>query len=272
MCHLDLKDDFLHVPIGKKSRKFLRFSFEGTLYEFSCLPFGLNISPYVFTNILKPVVNYLREKGQLSVIYLDDILVLGNSFDDCYQNLKTTIDLLKSLGFLINYEKSDLKPSKICPYLGFLFNSTNLSVELPHDKRTNLRCLVEKFMKKQICTIREFAQLIGRLVASCPAVAYGMVHTKSLERAKFLAITLSEGDFNDHMSVPHSVISDLSWWKNMLPNAINPIRQFSFVKEIFSDASKTGWGSSCEDESVHGFWNEEERLRHINFLELLAAF
>ena len=99
-----------------------------------------------------------------------------------------------------------------------------------------------------------------------------MVHTKSLERAKFLAITLSEGDYNDHMSVPHSVISDLSWWKNMLPNAMNPIRQFSFVKEAFSDASKIGYGSSCEDESVHCFWNEEERLLHFNFLELLAAF
>lgn len=42
--------------------------------------------------------------------------------------------------------------------------------------------------------------------------------------------------------------------------------------EIFSDASLTGWGAYCEGKRTHGYWSEEERLIHINILELMAAF
>lgn len=62
------------------------------------------------------------------------------------------------------------------------------------------------------------------------------------------------------------------WWANKIPVARNPIRAFSFEKEIFSDASTTGWGAHCEGENIHGFWKESERSYHINFLELTAAF
>lgn len=188
MCHLDLKDGFLHVPIHIEHRKYFRFSFDGILYEFTCLPFGLNISPYVFTKILKPVVNFLRKDDFLSVVYLDDFLLFGNSYIECLKNLNSTISLLKSLGFSINFAKSHVIPSKTCPFLGFLLNSNNLTVELPPEKRKSISCQVKKFCSKKDCTIREFAQLLGRLVACCPAISYGMAHTKSLERLKYLEL------------------------------------------------------------------------------------
>ena len=77
MATLDLKDAYYLVPIKKKDRKFLRFSYRGELFEFNCLPFGLNVAPYVFTKLLKPVAAYLRKRGFTSVFYLDDILVIG---------------------------------------------------------------------------------------------------------------------------------------------------------------------------------------------------
>lgn len=42
--------------------------------------------------------------------------------------------------------------------------------------------------------------------------------------------------------------------------------------EIYSDSSLSGWGCYCNDINTFGFWNEEEKKRHINYLELLAAF
>ncbi|XP_067203951.1 uncharacterized protein [Linepithema humile] len=42
--------------------------------------------------------------------------------------------------------------------------------------------------RKEACSIREFAQFIGLLVASCPGVEYGMIHSKSLEVAKLRAL------------------------------------------------------------------------------------
>ena len=90
----------------KRYRKYLRLSFEDTLYEFNCLPFGLDIYPFVFTKIMKPVVSHLRGKGLSSVIYLDYFLFFGTTFEDCLYNVQTSIKLLQSLGFVINYKKS----------------------------------------------------------------------------------------------------------------------------------------------------------------------
>ena len=46
----------------------------------------------------------------------------------------------------------------------------------------------------------------------------------------------------------------------------------NFVLEIFSDASTSGRGASCYDETAHGYWDEKERTLHINYLELQSAF
>ena len=70
LASLDMKDAYYLIPIEKESRKFLRFIFMGKIYEFTCLHFGLNIAPYLFTKIMKPVINFLRKRGFLSVIYL----------------------------------------------------------------------------------------------------------------------------------------------------------------------------------------------------------
>ena len=44
-CGIDLKDAFLHVPIHKKFRKFLRFKWGWKLLEWQVLPFCLKCSP-----------------------------------------------------------------------------------------------------------------------------------------------------------------------------------------------------------------------------------
>lgn len=90
------------------------------MFEF---PFGLSTAHYVFTKLLKPVVKYLTEQALTSVFYLDDALLIGNSKEDCNKNIEITRNLLQSLGFLINYKKSSLKPSKEIKFLGFVFKT-----------------------------------------------------------------------------------------------------------------------------------------------------
>ena len=41
---------------------------------------------------------------------------------------------------------------------------------------------------------------------------------------------------------------------------------------LTTDASLTGWGAVYERSSTGGFWSDEEKLHHINYLELLALF
>lgn len=82
MVTLDLKDAYYVVLIEKSRRKYLRFIFNGVHFEFSCLPYGINLAPYIFTKIMRPVVAHLRGQGYISVVYLNDLLLIDNSFTE----------------------------------------------------------------------------------------------------------------------------------------------------------------------------------------------
>lgn len=123
------------------------------------------------------------------------------------------------------------------------------------------------------CEIRVLASYIGSLISVCPAVQYGILRTKILEREKFLALSATDENFEAKMFLPVS-IRDLCWWKNIFSNTSqrNFIRSGIFTLEIFTDASLTGWGAFCGKTRTHGFWSLEEKQNHINYLELLAIF
>lgn len=276
LATVDLKEAYFLIPIRQSDRKYLRFQFENenselVTYEFTAMPYGLSVAPRVFTKIMKEVITSLRSRGFKSVIYLDDILCIGDDYSDCVNNVNETIKLLQCLGFVINYEKSSLQPQKICKYLGFLYDTNNLTLSLPREKRDNIAQLVDKYSSLPRCTIREFARLIGVLVAACPAARYGWLYTKMLERCKYLALQKHDC-YESKISLPASVLDDLTWWSNNIYTTFCPMRTVSYKKEIFTDASRTGWGAFCDGKRANGSWKISESNYHINYLELLAVF
>lgn len=272
MTSIDLKDAYFLVKVHNRSRKYLRFIFQNQLFQFTCLPFGLSLSPFVFTKILKPVVATLRSKGFLSCIYLDDILCIASSKELCRGNTQNTIQALEGLGFVLNQEKCCLEPDTRRKYLGFIIDSMTMTVEPTPEKRQSLGCLVRKWSKRSKCSIRELAHLIGSLVACCPGIEYSKAHIKLFEIAEIEALTESEGDFDAKMCLPAGLQADFRWWAENLTASRRKIRNQNYDLEIFSDASTTGWRASCNGESTHGFWSTIERIFNINHLELLAAF
>ena len=49
MVAIDLQDAYYSIPIRSLDGTFLRFIWEGTLYEFTCLPNGFSCAPRIFT-------------------------------------------------------------------------------------------------------------------------------------------------------------------------------------------------------------------------------
>lgn len=272
MTNIDLKEAYLLLPIHQSHRKFLRFCFKNNIYEFTALPFGLSSAPYIFTKILQPVASHLRSLGFQSVRYLDDLLCIGNTKEDCITNANRTIECLEKLGFIINYTKSNLIPGKESSYLGFVLDSKIMCLKLPQKKRNNILERTKKMLSTKNIRIRDFASFLGTLTAACPAIAYSWVYTKSLERAKYLALLKFNDDYDKFMAVPDSVREDLRWWQNNILTGINPIQRYNYVQEIFTDASTTGWGAASNGEKTGGQWTDIERKNHINYLELLAAY
>lgn len=272
MTTVDLKDAYFTIPIHADDRKFLRFQFGNTIYEFVCMPFGLSSAPYCFTKLMKPVVKKLRTHGIICVNYLDDFCVFGESFNICLENTKILCELLLSLGFIVNKEKSCLIPSTSVKFLGFNFVSLKMKIEIPTEKKENIKRLTRQFKVKESCKIRDLAAFIGTLCSACPAVKYGWVYTKILEREKFLALSLNNNNYEATMTLPRYLSDEFVWWEQNIMRANNDIKNNNFQKEIFTDASLTGWGACCKNEKTHGFWSETDKKFHINVLELKAIF
>jgi len=276
LATLDLEDAYLLLPIHQNDRKFLRFRFRGQLFEFRVLPFGLALAPFIFTKILKPVLYSLREGGFFSVNYLDDFLLIAQSHEQCLNNITASVSLLSSLGFVINKRKSALRPSRSCRFLGFIFDTSYFSVSIPTDKRRKLLQMTLDMLSRKHCKIRVLASYVGSLISVCPGVQYGILHTKLLEREKFLALVAADDNFGTNMPLPYSIREDFLWWKAIFSDTSqrNKIRSGSFKLEIFTDASLSGWGAVCANNRTHGFWSEEEKPNHIknHYLELLSVF
>lgn len=192
MTTVDLKDAYITIPIDVNDRKFLRFVYNNNLYEFTCVPFGLASAPFCFTKLMKPIVSNLRQQGVLCVNYLDDFLIIGDTAEKCSANTKKLTGLLERLGFIINWEKSILTPNTKQKFLGFIFDSNEMEISLPTEKRQCIKYWAVQLRNKTSCKIRDLAKFLGILVSACPAVKYGWAYTKSLEREKFLALARNE--------------------------------------------------------------------------------
>ena len=77
---------------------------------------GLASAPRIFTKLTKSLFSDLRMRGQPNVIYIDEVLLLGNKRFECESNLRDTVKALNDLGFTIHPDKSVFCVSLWVPY------------------------------------------------------------------------------------------------------------------------------------------------------------
>ena len=176
MAKLDLKDAYFSVPIHKEDHRFLQFKWKNSLFQFVCLPFGLSSAPWAFTKLMKPVVAYLRQQGIRLIIYLDDILVLNQSKERLVEQLAVVSNLLVSLGFVLNQEKSQSTPAQELEFLGLLLDSTSLSLSLPRTKQESIISSCKEALKKDRIPLKEIASILGKFTWAAWAIPFSHAH------------------------------------------------------------------------------------------------
>lgn len=87
------------------------------------LSFSLNTAPYVF---------------KITHDYLDDLLLLENTYSECSDDIEASSNLSTSLGSNVNNEKRYKVPSQVFDFLGFFLNSQRITLELPPEKKHDL--------------------------------------------------------------------------------------------------------------------------------------
>ena len=115
---LDLMDAYFHIPIHPASRDLLGFAFQGQTFRYRALPFGLRPAPRVFTRIVSALAAFLRDRDLRLFTYLDGWLLVANSEPKLRAQLSFLLHITQNLGFLVNWEKSELSPTHTPIYFG----------------------------------------------------------------------------------------------------------------------------------------------------------
>ena len=215
---------------------------------------------------------WAHSHGIRLLCYLDDWLVLFSSEREAKQSVQSLLSLCRTLGVVIN-KKSDLVPSQTVKYLGMTIN-TEAGKVFPSLVR------VKKFLTvvENICTMDAPLVQLWQVILG---------HLASLERLvphRCLRMRTLQWHLKEHWSpesdppslpvpLPREVRRDLSWWM-VRDHLLTGVRFGAPALDLhlYSDASCSGWGAHLLDQHVSMMWSDQEKLLHINPLEMKALF
>ena len=90
---------------------------------------------------------------------------MNSNRDKCMDNIDTIISTFDSLGLVIHPEKSIFQPTEIIEFLGFIINTTKMTISLTSAKQQALvnLCTESVLEAKNKITIRKHARLLGNI-------------------------------------------------------------------------------------------------------------
>ncbi len=274
LCKIDFKDAYFSVPIAVQDRKFLQFKWKSKIFQYKCLPFGLSTAPYVFTKLTKPLVSLLREVGIKLIIFLDDILVMGDSDRDTKGSCDQALLLFTNAGFTINSERSIVTPTQQIDFLGFHIDSQAMTYSLPIEKQNNISDSAKHLLQTlQTVTPRKLSKFIGKVIAARLALRTSNLKLRALQM-NLIHCLREKKNWDAHLSLHQEALDDLKWWASIKTFPSSPIVFEHPNLEIESDSSLEAWGATSAGVKTGGRWSKKDLqlYQHINQLELVAAF
>ena len=123
---LDLRSGYWQVQMEKTSREKTAFVTHSGLYEFLVMPFGLCNAPATFQRLMETVLAGLV--GECCLVYLDDILVIGETFEEHLGNLQKVFSRLKEANLRLHPKKCYFASPSV-DYLGYHVSAEGLSTD-----------------------------------------------------------------------------------------------------------------------------------------------
>ena len=248
----DIKDGFFHVPVAREHRDYLGFSYKGLYYRWKVLPFGLCCSPYYFSKVVRPVITYLRSIGLRVTVCVDDFLLAAE--ESCSaDHIEQLIHTLTELGFIINFEKSQLVASNKISYIGYTLSSDQGQVRIKAQtaRISKLKRSIRKALQQKSITFRCLAQICGQCVSVAWVVQPGKLFLRSAYR---LLGTLD--CWASKVCLSTEVVRELEWWLHSVDQWNEHLICSEQVQgQIVTDASHLGWGAVYDGQVASGDWN-----------------
>ena len=269
---IDIQDAYLHVPMARSVRKYLRFMVNGRVYQFTCLPFGLATSPREFTKLLRPVVQLLRLQGIKLHVYLDDWLIRASSTVQARTHADLVLQVLQHLGWVIIFSKSDLVPSQQFDFIGMQFNTCAYTVAPLPRMRVKIQNTLDHWRSYPLISARDLHRLLGMLTFMATLVPRGRLRLRPIQWWASEIWCQETGCWSDRISVTPTILHQVAWWAS--PAVLQGVSLSALETEItlFTDASSHGWGAQLGSRTLQGTWSPQQASQHINLLEMEAVF
>jgi hypothetical protein len=100
---IDLASGYWQIKVKEEDREKTAFITKYGIYEFTVMPFGLCNAPATFQRLMDKVLRpYI---GRIALVYLDDIVVFSDTFEQHLKDLATIFETLKQAELKLNREK-----------------------------------------------------------------------------------------------------------------------------------------------------------------------
>ena len=232
--------------------KYMRFHLQGRSSQFKALPFGHSTAPMEFTVVAKEVKLMALQRGIRIHQYLDDWLVRATSLQTCLQHTQTLVRSLSRTR--LAGEQGEVRTGS---KTGFQLRRLPVRLERGQSQ-THTRALADFDRQNSDNSVR--SGVFGPAVhvphrapnshrkASSPRSTSYETHTVALEEQLEGTRITRKGDTRYRSLHPH-----LRWWleeSNVLPG--QPLHPLKHALQIFTDASKEGWGAHLNKRTARG--------------------
>ena len=102
-CFLDGYSGYNQIAIAPEDQEKTTFTCPYGTFAFRRMPFGLCNAPGTFQRCMMAIFSDMVERT--IEIFMDDFTVMGNSFDNCLENLRTVLARCEETNLVLNWEK-----------------------------------------------------------------------------------------------------------------------------------------------------------------------
>lgn len=188
---LDLKDGFWQVKLTKESQKLCTFATPFGNYRFLRMPFGIKTASNVFQRMNTQNFGDIQN----TLLYIDDILVMGKTKKEHDLALKKVLDRARERNVKFNANKMQIAKEKV-KYLGHFFSLNEIKadperieaiikMERPTKKKDLQTFLgVVNFMRSFIPNISELTSPLRELIKKNAIFNWTELHTKVFDEIK----------------------------------------------------------------------------------------
>jgi len=153
MSTLDLTSGYWQIRVAEKNIPKTAFNTRYGKYKFLVMPFGLTNAPATFQTLINNVLRPFLDK--FVVVYLDDITVYSNSYEEHLQHLRQVFEALAKHKLYANPEKCSFNKTEV-KFCGHIIG--NGTVRVMQDK---IKAINDWPQPRMIHHIRQFLGLIG---------------------------------------------------------------------------------------------------------------